>query len=82
MESGVRGRAVTIYECRPPWDHEGGEWTRQPIAQLRYGPEEHLWRLYWADRNDRWRVYEMLGPAGVKTVLAELDKDPTCIFWG
>lgn len=82
VEFGVRGKAVTIYECRPPWDDDGSEWTRQPIGQLRYDPQDQRWRLFWADRNDRWHAYEMLGPAGIKRVLTELDSDPTCIFWG
>lgn len=83
VEYGVRGKSVTIYECRPPWDDNGAEeWTRQPIAQLRYDQQGFLWQLYWADRNDRWHVYDMLEPAEVKTLLTEIDTDPTCIFWG
>jgi len=32
----VRGAAVTIVECRPPWSGDaGGDWTEQPVVRLR-----------------------------------------------
>lgn len=36
MEVDMADRAVTIPECRPPWDPERmeSEWTRFPIARL------------------------------------------------
>ena len=41
-ECAVRGRSITIYECRPPWDPElGGEWSRRPVARLRFDPTDH-----------------------------------------
>ena len=54
VEYTVRGKSITIYECRPPWDATADdEWTRQPVAQLRYDPTDHNWHLYCADRNSR-----------------------------
>jgi hypothetical protein len=37
IEMDVTPTSVTILECRPPWrpDH-GSDWTRQPVARLRY----------------------------------------------
>ncbi len=54
-EVETRGRAIMIYEHRPPWrpDYEP-EWTKREIAQFRYDPETLTWSLYWADRNGRW----------------------------
>lgn len=79
-EHGASLRALTGLF---PWDDDGSEWTRQPVAQLRYDPQERQWQLYWADRNDRRHSYDMIGPAArVKTLLTEIDTDPTCIFWG
>ncbi|MFF5322308.1 DUF3024 domain-containing protein [Janibacter hoylei] len=68
---------------RAPWAGEG-EWTHQPLAQLRYLPDERRWTLHWADRNSRWHEYHegnvFIGSAA--ELLTEIDEDPTCIFWG
>src|SRR5690348_1192875 len=78
----VRGKSVTISESRPPWDGVGTEWTEQPVAQLRYSPETNKWSLHWADRNSKWHPYELRWPSSVSSLLREIKKDPTCIFWG
>lgn len=53
------------------------------IAQLCYGERSRTWSLYGADRNDRWFLYDDLGPApDAGPLLAEIADDPTCIFWG
>ena len=37
MECDAGARHLTIVECRPPWrEGTGPEWTRFPIARLRY----------------------------------------------
>jgi hypothetical protein len=84
MEVVVRGSAVTIVECRPPWRADlGPEWSRFPIAQLRYDPTTTEWTLYWRDRNLRWHRYDRIAPVShVDPLLAEIDADPTAIFWG
>jgi hypothetical protein len=84
VEYGVRGKNVTLYDCRPPWRPDlGPDWMRQPIAQLRYGPDDHQWRLYWADRNSRWHYYEMTEPTThLGELMTEIERDPTGIFWG
>jgi Protein of unknown function (DUF3024) len=85
IEYKVRGKAITIYECRPPWREDfGPEWTSMRICTLRWDPETRLWTLYARDRNDRRLDYPFIDPAPtVKPLLRELDNDPTCIFfWG
>jgi Protein of unknown function (DUF3024) len=82
VEMGVRGKSVTIFECRPPWNEKETEWTRMPIAQLRFDPATVLWTLFWADRNDRWHPYDLIDPGTVEQLLMEIENDPTCIFWG
>jgi hypothetical protein len=38
---------LTIVECRPPWRKDmGAEWTRFPIARLRYTKAAKRWSLY------------------------------------
>jgi len=39
--------------------------------------------LYWRDRNLRWHRYDRLAPSPhVEPLLAEIEADPTSIFWG
>lgn len=83
IEVEVRGRSVSIVECRAPWTPAiGPDWTRFPIAQLRYTAQS-LWVLYWRDRNQHWHRYDGVEPAPfVDPLLKEIEADPTAIFWG
>jgi len=83
-EIDIDDRAVTILECRPPWRADiGPEWTRFPIARLRYMKARREWQIYWRDQNLKFHAYDLVPPtANVETLLAEIDADPTCIFWG
>lgn len=84
LEHTARGNAITIVERRPPWLSElGPDWTSMKIAQLRYDPDDRTWTLYCRDRNERWFLYDDVKPSrDVSPLLAEIDEDPTCIFWG
>jgi len=83
IEATVRGNSVTIFDCRPPWQPNLTQWSKAPVAQLRYKPATAAWTLYWADRNGRWHVYDDLPPdRPVQTLIDEIDDDPTAIFWG
>jgi Protein of unknown function (DUF3024) len=82
VEAEVAERHVTIIECRPPWDGRG-DWTRFPVARLRWTKYSGLWSLYWRDRNLRFHLYDRLDPSeNIEALLAEVDQDPTAIFWG
>ena len=51
--------------------------------QLRYTAADRSWTLYWRDRHLRFHVYDPLAPSHrVEDLLTEIDRDPTCIFWG
>jgi hypothetical protein len=84
VECEVAARHLTIVECRPPWREDmGTEWTRFPIARLRYSKGSRSWALYWRDRNLRFHVYDRVAPSsGVEELLQEIGRDPTAIFWG
>jgi hypothetical protein len=75
---------MTIVERRAPWRAgDGPEWTRLPVARLRYTQTSQTWSLYWQDRNQRFHHYDQLSPsARIDDLLAEIDRDPTGIFWG
>jgi hypothetical protein len=84
VEADVAERHLTIVECRPSWRPDmGAEWTRFPIARLRYTKTTGVWSLYWRDRNLRFHAYDLISPtASIEELLAEVDRDPTAIFWG
>jgi hypothetical protein len=82
VEADVRGRSVTIFDCRPPWHPDLTDWSRVRVAQLRYDPARHAWTLHWADRNGRWHRYDEVGPGTADELLNEIARDPTAIFWG
>ena len=77
-----RGSSVTLIEQRPWWRDEI-TWLDSPIAQFRYDAQTNDWTLYWRDRNQRWHRYEEHpGSRSINRLLAEVDQDPTGIFWG
>jgi hypothetical protein len=84
VEVDVKDRAITIFQCHPPWKPEfGPDWTRVPVARLRYTRKRNDWTLYWADRNSEFHVYRQLVPSHrIDHLIQEIDKDPTGIFWG
>jgi hypothetical protein len=84
VECDIGPQHVTIVECRPPSRQGiGPEWTRLPIARLRYTHATRTWSLYWRDRNLRFHRYDQLPPSPhVDDLLHEIGRDPTAIFWG
>lgn len=84
VECDIGPRHLTIVECRPPWrEGIGPEWTRFPIARLRYTQATRTWTLYWRDRNLRFHLYDQIEPSpDIGDLLLEIDRDPTAIFWG
>ena len=78
----IRGNAVTLFEFRPRFD-DPSVWMKSPVAQFRLDADTGLWSLYWRDRNRRWRLYEQCAPdRNLGRLLAQVDHDPTHIFWG
>lgn len=84
VECEIAPRHLTIVEQRVPWRPGfGQEWTSFPIAGLRYTATTKSWTMYWRDRNLWFHVYDRLAPSpSVDAPLAEIDRDPTSIFWG
>ncbi|MFZ2527484.1 MAG: DUF3024 domain-containing protein [Rhodococcus sp. (in: high G+C Gram-positive bacteria)] len=84
VECDVTTEHVTIVECRAPRNPEQNpDWTRTPVARLRYTGEQATWTLYWRDRDLRFHRYDQAPPTRfVDELLTELDRDPTALFWG
>lgn len=83
-ELDVTHRTITILERRPPWRPEyGPEWTRHPVARLRYTKTRGEWSLYWSDRNLKFHEYDLVRPTlHVDELINEIERDRTSIFWG
>lgn len=78
----IRGDSVTLFEQRRAF-REKSKWVDIPVAQFRFSPGRSLWTLFCADRNSKWHEYFPIKPArDIDVLLAEVDKDPTGIFWG
>lgn len=76
-------QAVNIVERRPPWREDyGPEWSRLPVARLRYVASKRLWTLYYHRHTGRWERYPLLGPSRRLADLGELAEDLICVFWG
>ena len=83
VEADVTTTAVTIVETRPPWDDPTGEWTRFPIARLRYTATTGEWTLYWRDRHLRFHRHDRTPPSRQVQALLDVVADSgDPIFWG
>ena len=85
IEVDVSPTSITVMECRPRWEPDAinAQWIRFPIARLRFIASKEQWSLYWRDRNLAFHRYERVPPTmAIEELLAEIDRDPTGIFWG
>jgi hypothetical protein len=83
-EMDVDPLSVTIFECRPPWRKDfGPEWTRSPVARLRYTKARNEWTIYRPGTDLAFHVYDLAQPSGdLEVLLAEIEADPAAVFWG
>lgn len=82
IECEIADRDVTIFESRPPWDGRG-DWTRSPIARLRFTGTTGEWSLSWCDSDDRWhRDADARPSSDVGVLLDHVDADPSSFYWG
>jgi len=78
----VQGDAVMLQEERPAIGVPGA-WVQTRVARLRYDPKGRRWTLYCADRGGRWRAYKgIAATVSLDGLIAEIDRDPSGIFWG
>jgi hypothetical protein len=84
LEAVTDGNTITIVERRAPWRPEyGSEWSTRGMVRFRYEPRLGAWSLFWADRHGHWHRYDFAKPSlDVGVLLAEVERDPTSIFWG
>lgn len=78
----VEGAAVVLFESRPAFlaPHD---WQDLDVAKFRFNKSRGIWQLFCQFRDLRWRAYEPLPESpDLSELLAEVEKDPTGIFWG
>lgn len=80
----IRGNNVTLIESQPVlWSDPESIKIEMKIAQIRFNNDNKSFTLYYADRNDRWHLYDWIEPSTeLEDILQEIDRDPTGIFWG
>jgi hypothetical protein len=79
LESIAKGNKITIYECTRELD---GDWLRVPSAQFRYDPRTQVWTLHWIDRDSKWHIVQVMPTFEITELLAEVEADPYCLFFG
>jgi hypothetical protein len=73
---------VVIFESRPRFQHPD-EWQDLEVAKFRYVKAANEWRLFCQFRDLKWRAYSPLPSAYTfEELFAEVQRDPTGIFWG
>jgi hypothetical protein len=73
---------VLIYETRPAF-RDPSRWTEHGVAKLRFIQTAGEWRLLWQRASLRWQSYEPLPSSrDVRTLVAEVDRDPYGCFFG
>lgn len=82
IELEIDGNAATIVEERAPWRADL-EWTRLPVARLRFTASTNVWALQVSQTDERRRHYDSTEPtADLQRPLREIDQGPIGIFWG
>ena len=85
VEVRFRGNSAGIYSLEPPWKGDAAaDWWEHRVAKLVQDPSTGRWKLFATDRNDRLLPYsdEFRLSSNLPALLAEIDRDPTGIFWG
>lgn len=83
LEYQIRGNSIVLIERRIPWNDPEGEWTSSPTAKFTFEQQRHVWKLLWPDRNSRFHQFDPpMESTRISELIAFVDKDPTCIFWG
>lgn len=78
----VEGNSIILFKRRPHYLYKN-KIVDSPIAKSRYLPVTREWQLYYMNRNLRWCKYWDDEPKKrFSTILNEIDRDPTGIFWG
>jgi len=85
MQAVVNRHTVTLASVmRGDGRSLGPEWTRSPVARLRWSVSRREWTLSsGVTATTAGTAYEYTAPTTeIARLLEEIDRDPTGIFWG
>jgi Protein of unknown function (DUF3024) len=83
LEYEVVGHRVIVIETRPIWNAPSAQWSRLPVAKLSFVRKAALWYLLWPRTSRRWTRYGPLPCSrDLPALVAEIDRDPHCCFFG
>nr|WP_320116622.1 DUF3024 domain-containing protein [uncultured Desulfuromonas sp.] len=82
LDYRIRDSHLTLYESRH--HHEKVDlWYSTAIARFEKDPQQQVWRLFSADRNESWLPYHPHPEdRDIERLLDCVTDDPTGIFWG
>jgi hypothetical protein len=78
----LAGSTVVLQAERPGFMNPD-EWTRVPVAKLRFSEARSTWSLYWSDANGRWhRMSSVPMAKDIRVLLTAIETDASGVFWG
>ncbi|MFC1567681.1 DUF3024 domain-containing protein [Pseudomonadota bacterium] len=78
----IENQSVIIFEERPNW-RDPDIFTETEIAKMTLVRSHNIWKLYWMRGNLKWHSYDPLSSASnLESLVAEIDEDPLCCFFG
>lgn len=78
----VQKNSLILFENRPRYN-DPTRWLSVSIAKFTYVVKSREWRLFYQDRNLKWRSYFPLPRAErLPDLIKEVELDPNCIYWG
>jgi hypothetical protein len=82
IRAHIKKSEVTLVSVHPAYDDETRK-VQHPFAKARWVGTQKVWRLYWMRADLRWHAYQPLPEARrLESLLAEVDRDPHCCFFG
>jgi hypothetical protein len=79
----VTGHRVVVVEARPIWNEPTADWSRHPVAKLAFVRKTGLWYLLWPRTARKWTRYGPLPCSSeLRDLVAQIDSDPHCCFFG
>ncbi len=78
----IEGQSVEIFEIRPFW-HDSEVKVESPGAKATYVRTQNVWKVYWQRADLKWHSYTPEPEVkSIDELLALVDEDKWCAFWG
>ena len=79
----VKNQSVELFEIRPVWRGNPGEFMEHPVAKTTYVKSRGVWRIFWQRADLKWHSYQP--DAEVKSLeefVAVVEADEYGCFYG